>query len=411
MAFRDEINYIERMTPARVELSAEDCARAVRVLGTVLPGLPDLRRRVDWVGTGRPLFDERLKEIDRLLEGLRNGYDKVGKAYGVHARDLKRAQGLVEDGIGAEARLRREIQELFDGLGDIGWILGTAQPMRIWETIRASEELATWFRQHGLGARFEQAKVDADRLFGEAGHNYDRAREIEQESRAVLTTALDHALRDLPEFQTDATQVRIVLDRTPGLAELVQQGGSLPDAHRTGPQLRANQVADSLEPKPTGLLGGYIKTAEEERLLRSRGPAGVQVLLYALDARTLADSRFPLTGADDGHNDAFRHAYWSARVAQEFGEDFAERYGTAHEAERLNAPDREAMDLHNNALGRAIGVAHPNATPGEVAGLVEEAIRDGRAVVVNSQRELDFSDRVRPGDTGRAQPPSLRQMR
>ena len=63
-----------------------------------------------------------------------------------------------------------------------------------------------------------------------------------------------------------------------------------------------------------------------------------------------ADERFPDQGAEDGHNDAFRHAYWKARMVQEYGADWAARFGTVHESLPGNSADREAMDLYNLSL-------------------------------------------------------------
>lgn len=51
---------------------------------------------------------------------------------------------------------------------------------------------------------------------------------------------------------------------------------------------------------------------------------------------------------DDG--DAFRHTYWSALLAHEFGDDFAIQLTTAHESETEEGLDKD-MDLHNNRNG------------------------------------------------------------
>ncbi|WP_040812493.1 DUF6973 domain-containing protein [Nocardia concava] len=54
---------------------------------------------------------------------------------------------------------------------------------------------------------------------------------------------------------------------------------------------------------------------------------------------------------DEGHGDAARHAYWNARMTQEFGADWAKQYATAHESGGGNGPQREAMDLLNAKSG------------------------------------------------------------
>ncbi len=103
---------------------------------------------------------------------------------------------------------------------------------------------------------------------------------------------------------------------------------------------------------------------------------------------------------NDGHRDAFRHAFWNARMTSEYGVDFAEQFGTAHEAMPGNNADREAMDLYNNEVGRQIAVANPDATPDELADLVKQAVTDGKMIVIDSSGNLQWSDRVAYGDHG-----------
>lgn len=118
------------------------------------------------------------------------------------------------------------------------------------------------------------------------------------------------------------------------------------------------------------------------------------------DALGVAAERFPNGTANDDHHDAFRHAYWSARLAQRFGPDWASQYTTAHEQNPDNPPTREAMDLHNNSVSVQIARDNPHASPAELAELVEQAVREGKVVVVDESGDLEWSDRVPEGRTG-----------
>ncbi|UNO43278.1 hypothetical protein [Streptomyces sp. MST-110588] len=109
--------------------------------------------------------------------------------------------------------------------------------------------------------------------------------------------------------------------------------------------------------------------------------------------------RFP-EDRNDGHMDAFRHAYWNALMAQRFGMDWAERYGTAHERLPGNPSDREAMDLHNNEIGRRIALNNPTASPAELAAKVQEAVQGGKTVVIDRDGKLVPSDKVEIGRHG-----------
>ncbi len=118
-------------------------------------------------------------------------------------------------------------------------------------------------------------------------------------------------------------------------------------------------------------------------------------------AYEVAPERFA-SGAEDGHQDAFRHAYWNALMVQRFGRDWAEQMATAHERLPGNPADREAMDLYNNALGRQIAFEHPKATASQLADLVADAVGRGDAVVVAGDGELRYSNEVPEGETGEA---------
>ena len=104
--------------------------------------------------------------------------------------------------------------------------------------------------------------------------------------------------------------------------------------------------------------------------------------------------------ANDGHQDAVRHALWNAVMTKEFGADGTEAYGTAHEMSLINPAAREAMDLHNNRVGRQIALAHPDATREEIEGHVLEALRNGELLVIDKNGQLAWSNQVAVGEHG-----------
>lgn len=185
-----------------------------------------------------------------------------------------------------------------------------------------------------------------------------------------------------------------------------------------------------------GIAGSRNMTATEGRLLdglvRDKGIIGLQRFSSVVDeAFKVANQRVNTQGpiparveADikklppemqeaarkqwptgDGHNDAFRHAYWNARMTAEFGVKWAEQYATAHEAvpETVNNSSvREAMDLYNNKVGRQIALDNPRASPAELADKVKQALDEGKLLVVNQNGQLAWSNEVAVGHHGRA---------
>lgn len=148
---------------------------------------------------------------------------------------------------------------------------------------------------------------------------------------------------------------------------------------------RAFATADAQSPRPA------VPSAAAQQQI-AQLPAGEQAM---------ATRAWP---ANDGHNDAFRHAYWNALLTKNFGADWTRQFTTAHEGLPGNGAVREAMDLYNNEVGRSIAQLHPNASDAELATLVKAALDNGQLVVVGANGQLAWSDQVAVGQHGMADP-------
>lgn len=195
------------------------------------------------------------------------------------------------------------------------------------------------------------------------------------------------------------------------------EAGSLQADDRLHDELRAKyQVApdpEGMTEWPSGVLGwmweqlGNKKnpvTATEAEMLDQlqleQGILGVKELAdIRQDALHRGENVFEGQGGTDGHADAFRHAYWNARMVQRYGEDWAAEFATAHEGNPASHPTPVAMDLHNNEVGRRIAMENPDASPDELASLVEQAVRDGEMVVISQDDKLVRSDQLDFGQT------------
>lgn len=190
---------------------------------------------------------------------------------------------------------------------------------------------------------------------------------------------------------------------------LLAQGSQRPDPAQIE---RSYQVQDDRmidwEPSFVGWFVDSVRmTATEGRLLdrlqSQHGLVGLNEFKGVRDdAFAESQSRYQGAGAEDGHQDAFRHAYWNARLASEFGQDFATQFATAHEGVPGNPSDREAMDLYNNEVGRRIAAENPGASPQQLADLVQRAAENGELLVIDGSGRLAWSDQVPVGATGSA---------
>ena len=83
-------------------------------------------------------------------------------------------------------------------------------------------------------------------------------------------------------------------------------------------------------------------------------------------------------------SDAFRHALWNALMAFDQGAELAKQLADAHEDRPDNPIDEMNMDLHNNEMGRTIGVgATATGMPeSSLADQVQTALDSGELMVL-----------------------------
>jgi RHS repeat-associated protein len=93
-------------------------------------------------------------------------------------------------------------------------------------------------------------------------------------------------------------------------------------------------------------------------------------------ASNAASSRFPTLSGQNDAADAYRHFYWSFAMTRSMGAVKAAEYTSGHEVAVTNPPAERAMDLFNNAVGRAMATADSlkNLSAEEAADL---ALRSG----------------------------------
>ncbi len=287
----------------------------------------------------------------------------------------------------------------------------------------AAEVAATVATVDTVESEVRQLRRDVDEakeLAATHGFRIDNGKVVEPQSAGAETASIESDLVErvdsiLTKAEEVDTDLATMLDKV--LADKISDEGAttLAEAAEAGEErVRLDRILEDykVSPDPDGLVNffGRTITKSEAELLDDIGLLGIKDM-YDLQNQAFgnAEERFEGQDSNDSHQDAFRHAYWNALMTQRFGEEWAERYGTAHERLPGNPADREAMDLYNNEVGRRIAVENPDADPEELADLVEQAVKDGRMVVVDENGELAYSDDVAEGKTGRADDPAPEQ--
>ncbi|MGW6622199.1 DUF6973 domain-containing protein [Nocardia sp. NPDC055002] len=159
-------------------------------------------------------------------------------------------------------------------------------------------------------------------------------------------------------------------------------------------------LAATLQVLTLGSIDPKDVTQSEAEMLNNLSLADqARFLILSDEASAAAEEAYPGIATQDSHVDAYRHTYWNAMMTQEFGAEWTQEYATKHEGRADNAAVREAMDLHNNEVGRKIGAANPQASSAEMRELVQQAVDGGDTVLIDRDQNLAWTGDVRPGSS------------
>lgn len=132
-----------------------------------------------------------------------------------------------------------------------------------------------------------------------------------------------------------------------------------------------------------------------------------KAFIISKEANRIADSikKSPLLDKDGagGQVDAFRHAYWMARLRQEIGESAARSLGKAHEKENYQTykvrkledgviPDEisSEMDLHNNEVGLSLITKGSKTPKNGLIYRIINAIHQGKLKIIKKDKKGNF---------------------
>ncbi|AVO28443.1 RHS repeat-associated core domain-containing protein [Stenotrophomonas maltophilia] len=121
----------------------------------------------------------------------------------------------------------------------------------------------------------------------------------------------------------------------------------------------------SINPGEMGAMG-EVKTA-----LGQPGWKTISAYRSAQASLTEAQGRFARSELWNGSGDAWRHFRWNFSMTQSIGIKSATEFANAHEVSSPNSAAEHAMDLFNNAMGRAFATdpRYSNLSPSQAADL------------------------------------------
>ncbi len=132
-----------------------------------------------------------------------------------------------------------------------------------------------------------------------------------------------------------------------------------------------------------------------------------KALIISKEANKIADSikKSPLLDNDaaGGQVDAFRHAYWMARLHQKIGKSAARSLGKAHEKENYQTykkrkledgvvPDKisSTMDLFNNEIGLSLTQKNRKTSKKGLVYKIINAILAGKLKIIKKDKQGSF---------------------
>ena len=131
-----------------------------------------------------------------------------------------------------------------------------------------------------------------------------------------------------------------------------------------------------------GMYDTYESLTDAEKDFVKEHPVVAWEFREAADtAFAEAKKRYP-SSLHNGKGDAFRHAYWNALMVRAEDEKLAKEFADAHETKAGQPLSEQTMDLHNNAVGRRIGLLYRRSSDAEIAKAVERALASGQLFIL-----------------------------
>ena len=163
---------------------------------------------------------------------------------------------------------------------------------------------------------------------------------------------------------------------------------------------RSGQASEARDPSLMQRIAMGQDPNERERAILERNAEVASGWVKSSAFAVMASNAYALAQSDRdqsiylGKADAFRHCLWNALLAYQVGEDMAKKLADAHELPEApkdnNSNVEREMDLHNNRVGRRLGVLHSEGSFIQLAltgpfliGITKEAIDSGWLRIVD----------------------------
>ncbi|OEV26500.1 hypothetical protein AN219_25315 [Streptomyces nanshensis] len=196
MTYYADVEFLEDCDPKLIERNAAEYKRMRDLLDSLEPSVKRAQS-VEWTSDARASYEERLKDVRGLVQGLMEGYEAAWKALLKYADAVEEARKSLRQGGDAQDRLSEVISR---EAMPITRTAQDAEPMRRWEDVRSTTGVLDWFAELGVDA--DAIRDDANRYYDQADEAFSAALRAERGPRAECVAALKRAKGLIPDFRT-----------------------------------------------------------------------------------------------------------------------------------------------------------------------------------------------------------------
>lgn len=164
--------------------------------------------------------------------------------------------------------------------------------------------------------------------------------------------------------------------------ELIEEILTIKEEHPEWTEESIMQILDEKinlrKESKSGIGDIWNALTNSEKKLIIRYPFDALKVNQAKDVATSqTELKFGYNGLGD-KSDAFRHGIWNAKMTILIGAEKAELFATAHEdkdttgmeSDGYSKVEHKNMDLHNNAVGRQIGITNSSLSDNELGNII-----------------------------------------
>lgn len=168
--------------------------------------------------------------------------------------------------------------------------------------------------------------------------------------------------------------------------ELIEEILTIKEEHPEWTEESIMQILDEKinlrKESKSGIGDIWNALTNSEKKLIIRYPFDALKVNQAKDVATSqTELKFGYNGLGD-KSDAFRHGIWNAKMTILIGAEKAELFATAHEdknttgieSDGYSKVEHKNMDLHNNAVGRQIGITNSSLSDNELGNIIYNII-------------------------------------